>query len=846
MKKTMLLIAALLLLAGGLARAATLDCEQLLGTWDVTLNDNTTMQWVIDTRGCIYNSAYNCTVYGTQQQSGQDDVTFQLVSMSFYNDRFLYYAGTAKPEMSSLNMHIFPNEAYTALTITKDDVGFGAVSAIKTGSVTPADAICTRPPDAEGPGTTTTTAVASNTGNNKIAVLITDWGTPSRYVFEYSWYNHYWARVGDPTDNATAACKIGHVGKAYTDPDTSRVVMQSGHLGLLPYALSWEYPGMEYLFDQYGFYKFEDGVYKSINPEVASIAPGDIPDTVDIIPANEVIDVMTGRLQYPPDPRDGSDPLAGWYKLIDNGNGETFKNGVCDTYELNNLTFIYYYTLQGLDVEPWLANDMDQVPFYFDNQYNATKALLEAEFGDAIDVRLGTYTAVPGHTEHEIEVTKAFADEGFRKMVISRETTDYNHYADDFMTENYVREALCEAGALDETEISQINQIGRTPEFNAMNLKLVKPYIEAYPEGSTIAMIYVTHGLSWPGKESYGAMGVQHPWWKEVIHENGFLNYLSWKKAVQKEYGSRYNLIFSKDGSDLLEKSFFAYGYMPPEKLDGKFFIIRDCINWAKEAGATNMIIVPCHWYGDAQDTQVIMRMNSGLKLVPKADMAQGKFDVTYCESDNGTELENCDETYAAKITITPSYNDLTDDWAKVYSVVLRGGIEKFGVFPKDERVRIVNQKLVMKKDGGEVAVRNPLSPVFRASITIPEDPHPGWPESFASDNATPFRDPADSFDCLWEDTSISVGWRVNPPKMTTARPVGPAVFFGPYRTIFNRDVTITIPYRILAALNKSKVKPYIYNHVTDEWEALEPEKVERGLVTFKTDVLGLFRAGVE
>ena len=144
-------------------------------------------------------------------------------------------------------------------------------------------------------------------------------------------------------------------------------------------------------------------------------------------------------------------------------------------------------------------------------------------------------------------------------------------------------------------------------------------------------------------------MGIQHPWWKEVIHENGFLNYLSWKRALQKEYGTRYNLVFSTDSSGLLEQSFFAYGYMTPDKLSGKFFIIRDCINRAKEMGIQNMLIVPCHWYGDAQDTQVIMRMNSGLKLVPKADMQQGKFDITYCEADNGTEVSNCNGTVCRK-----------------------------------------------------------------------------------------------------------------------------------------------------------------------------------------------------
>jgi hypothetical protein len=78
---------------------------------------------------------------------------------------------------------------------------------------------------------------------------------------------------------------------------------------------------------------------------------------------------------------------------------------------------------------------------------------------------------------------------------------------------------------------------------------------------------------------------VQHPWWKEVIHENGFLNYLSWKKALQKEYGGRYNLVFSRNNSELLQDSFFAYGYMTPDKLGGKFYIIRDCINMAEPQG---------------------------------------------------------------------------------------------------------------------------------------------------------------------------------------------------------------------------------------------------------------------
>jgi hypothetical protein len=41
-------------------------------------------------------------------------------------------------------------------------------------------------------------------------------------------------------------------------------------------------------------------------------------------------------------------------------------------------------------------------------------------------------------------------------------------------------------------------------------------------------------------------------------------------------------------------------------------------------------------------------------------------------------------------------------------------------------------------------------------------------------------------------------------------------------------------------------VTVYIYNHLTEDWEALEAEDVDldQRLVTFKTKVLGLFQVG--
>lgn len=693
--------------------------------------------------------------------------------------------------------------------------------------------------------------------SDKVGVLITEWGTPARYIFEYSWDNNYWCRVGDITEYPGQECKIGHVGK-FVDVDglPGEEYSMESHLGLMPWGLNHKYPGFEYVYDRSGIYKLEDGVYKSIHPEGKSYTEEEVPDNVTVIPAREIIDAMTGGLQFPLDPRDGSDPLEGWYKFDSKDmQNNPFQNGLCDFYENNNITFIYYYSLMGMPVEPWLAKDVDDPMLFFSmggDRFQLTKALLEEAFGETVDVRYGGHTGIPGHTKHEIEVAKEFAQEGVRKLVVSRETTDYNHYATTFLMTNYVKEALCEEGVLEETKLERVNQIGRTPEFNAMNINLLRKYIESYPAGSTIALIYVTHGLSWPGRETYGFMGVQFPWWKEVIHENGFLNYLSWKKAVQKEFGDRYNLVFSKDRSDLVKDSFFAYGYFTPDRLGGAFYTIRECMDMVSEMGIKNILIVPCHWYSDNQDTQVIMRKNNHLKFTPKEDLVNGIYDVTYCEDAEGNEVA-CNGSEAAHITITSSYTDHADDFAMVYYVVLRGGLERLGVYPRDEKLAITESVFVEKTKGGTVQVNKLLSPIRNAKIVIPPDPAPQLPEDFTPPEqgldsaAVPFSDPNKPFDCMWEDTTIIIGQMKNPPAMKTARSVGPAVHFGPYRALFNQDVSITIPYRRFSAL-PGKVQPYIYNHLTKDWDEIDGAKVDfiKGTVTFKTQVLGLFMAGVK
>jgi hypothetical protein len=677
--------------------------------------------------------------------------------------------------------------------------------------------------------------------SEKVAVLITDWGMPQGYNFEYDWNSHKTCRVGDRTHYLGEPCKIGHVG-----PMPSQV-----HIGILPVGITWPYPGNYKSYDNSGLYKLVDGVYVSIHPDALSVLPGDIPAGVPIIPAVQIPDPMTGKLSYPPDPRTGEDHLAGWYKIGDSTDPtKYFQNGLGDAYEGTPLSFMRWYAMMGGPTEPPEA----YLPYpYVTDKFDLTTQMLQDSFGDRADVRVGVYDQVTGYTEHEQDVAEDFAMEGFRKMLVARETTDNNHYANNFMSGNYVKERLCELGVLDETEIYQTRQVGRTPEFNSMNVINLKSLIEAYPVGSTIGMIYVTRGLPWNSSERSETdppffMGTQQPFSKEVYFENAYLNYLSWKKALQKAYGDRYDLVFTKGGveSDLLQDNLFTYGVNTEEQNGGYFMTIRDAIQALKADGVDKMIIAPCHWLFDAHDVLIIMRENNNLPIPPVENIKAGIFEYTHCEDMEGNEVTCGTAGSAAELTVASSYSHQTEEFATSYYVVLRGALERFGLYPKETDIRVRASQPVTKLLGGTVEVTD--SNIKGAKIFIPGDPYPDRPDSFTPATRIPPNDPSDTFDCLWEDTVINIGHQTNPPAMKTARPVGPAVHFGPYRTFFNRDVTITIPYSKEEKVGKGEsAKVYIYNHLTEDWDAIEPESVDQTnkLVTFKTQVLGLFRVGV-
>jgi hypothetical protein len=673
---------------------------------------------------------------------------------------------------------------------------------------------------------------------DKVAVLITGWGMPSGYNFNYSYYGSVYPRCGDLTEFEGQPCKFNHVGE----------FPYQAHINIIPFAICFEQPepARKLVWDNHGIYTLEDGTYVSPNPDIPSLLPGDIPGGIPITPLVEVVG-SDDTVTWPADPRTGEDYLDGWFKIGEFDN--PLPNGYPDLYEQGPAYYVRYY---GHITSPSDPSEWPYTPSFVQEQEELTEEMLTEAFGDRIDVRFGFYGEAPPYTQLMWDVAEEFSNEGFTKMLLARETTDNNRYANDFVTGGYVREHLCELGTLDDIEIHQTRQVGRTPEFNTMNVINLQPYIESYPGGSTIAIVYVTRGLPWGGEEPTGWFGRAHPWSKEIYFENAYLNYLSWKEAIQRAYGDRYNLVFTKGSveSALMEDNFFTLGLSEEPDLLGFggetiFYSIRDAIQFAKDDGIDKIIVAPCHWNYDNLDTILRMKEINGLPLTPKADLAAGIFEMTHYEDALGNEVDADSPNAVAEITVAPSYSHRVREFATSYYVVLRGTLEKFGLFPEDEQIRTLASREVTKEDGGTVQVRNLFSLINRAKIEIPADPYPGRPQEFTPEDAIPVNDPEDSYDCMWEDTVISIHRRINPPAMENTRAVGPAVQFGPYRNFFNRDVTVTIPYYRLLSLGK-EVKAYIYNHVSEDWDAVEVENVQNGLVTFKTQVLGLFQAGVE
>jgi hypothetical protein len=714
-------------------------------------------------------------------------------------------------------------------------LGCGMVVGLGAGATPTAPPMLPAPADAA--------AVITNT-EPPIGVLITDWAEPEG--FDPTYRRQVGSRTyGVRTEYPGQPCTQNHVGQF-----PFRATM-----GMLPFALTFPVEGLEGAYDSIGFYRLsEDGSrYISVFDPSVSYAVGDVP--ADLVKPAVDSTSRPQRSLWGVDPRNGTDYFA---RLVQIGlpsrgsgpNAYAFPNGIRDLDEVVYMSGLSDMHVLYSDLTPRLSRTMEQV-------MSVTRGTLQSLFGaDRVDVRFGGYSRTPGWMELEEDVALAMATDGIRKLVVTRETTDNNNYANNFMSLGYIEAALCRAGLVDEFGFQQVRQVGRTPEYNTALMHNLGKHLGRLAAGADVTVIYTTYGLPWPGNAASGPFSAAHPWVNEVFHENAYNNYLSFKRYAEDRYGDRYNLNFNyadKQGDKRVD-NYFAYAmYRPPvgnpESLEDYFPTLRENIDRAKTEGRGEVIVLLSHWYDNNRDTLLAVRVLQGLPLNSRRDLGHGKYWIAWCEVADSQDFVPCDDEERAlsRIQYTEAFDAVADTFALGYAHRIRGGVERFGVLPKG--IEPLATGPVGRERGGVVRAGDGYA--AGASLMVYPDRYPGAPESYTPESFRTINDAADNAVGAWDDFDAYIA---RPPAMAMHdlgfNSASDPVLFGPYRTLFNQPVSITLTAHPGADLIQAR--PYIFNEATRGWDPVYRVPGGRGVrsnalgntVSFDAQILGIFMLG--
>ena len=704
---------------------------------------------------------------------------------------------------------------------------------------------------------------------NRIALLVTGWGNPLEPVEQYSDEIFRDAILGRQAASPNQVCTQNYVG---TYPFRSEK-------GLLPHVIAFKTEGFEEFWDSSGIYKLnEDGTaYLSVLDDQIVLHADELAD-VAITPVRELPVSGFGARVFGVDPRDGTDHTADIFKIDQ-------PNGLHDAKESAAARRLWVEKMIGAN--PATPPKHQRVTLELE-KYIAE--YIKQNFGDVIDLRFGYYGMIEGVSEKLGDVAVQFAEQGFRQMVLARETTDHNLYANDFMDLYPMLKSLCDAGYSDrDMSIQQVRQIGRTPEYNYMVVENVRPFIEQVPIGSEVTIIYATWGLPWPGgNPNAGPFSAPQPNIKETFHENAFLNFRSFKSYAQaafdENFGGDYRLNFSKSGGvggpNSRTNSLFAYSMYSSKDYGHsedplRYTTIRENLEAAIwQDKKDEIIIVLSHWYNNGIPVKLSMRTLNDLPLNSIVEMHQGVHSISWCARYAGpgdyTQMsvpeEGCPESYA-HIQMTEAFDDLAQEFAVGFANRIRGGIERFNVFP-DLDITIAAQGIIDRRDGGRVEVLD--GPLKGAALLVHPDPRPNEPENYEWANrwrpesdGDPHTGPtavraindyeqvSDYLDSAKDNFNAFIGTqrRATPNLDFPIHPsaISAVVYFGPYRTVFNAPATVTIPYITELVSDPEKIEPHIFNELTKAYDPVYPVPAgaplriheQSGTASFDVQVLG-------
>jgi hypothetical protein len=694
---------------------------------------------------------------------------------------------------------------------------------------------------------------ASRPNGERIAVLMTDWAEPEGFDPLYR------REVVKRSFGAHAKSPNEPCAQQFFGVDPYRV-----QLGLTPFAIGFPAKGFEGAFDSMGLYRLSsDGqTYVSIYDASVTVPASAVPNTPGMITPAKDVKKPLQRSLWAIDPRDGTNYLDGVVMIGSapmgpGANPLAFPNGIRDADEYSWAAAITDFSVLHEDLTPRLSRATVEVEA-------STSRTLHALFGNLVDVRVGAYAPTEGVTRFEEDVALDFVREGFRRMVLVRETTDNNNYANNVMTRGYIERALCLAGHEGQVQFQQSRQVGRTPEYNLALLHVAKKNLDNIEHGSDVAILYTTYGLPFPDRTSPGPFAAPHPWSKEVYHENAYNNYISFKRYLEAYYGDRYRLHFNPAGAsgDQRLANYYSYGLslaadFTAKEPENRFRTLRENIDQAKKDGRRNIIAVLSHWYYNGRDPLLAIRVMQKIPLNTRADFRNGKFWVDWCERTDSAESVPCDENDPAVHFL--QYSETFDSWAREFGIGyaqnVRSAVERFGVFPVSTNLNIVARGAVDREAGGSAEVKR--GPLRGARVVVAADKYPGEPERFDAKTYRAFTDPADNLVSAWDSFEAYIGTQDVPVAYLAehSRVVSSAVLFGPYRTIVNRPATFTLPLTVrqLSADEAARLRVFVYNEVSRDWDPVftpagsAPSRwdPQTRTVSFDTQVFGVFAAAI-
>lgn len=706
----------------------------------------------------------------------------------------------------------------------------------------------------------------------RIAILNTAWGTPLGNSPEYRAGLGNRAYRGPRQISKDQKCTDNYLG------EWPYRVKQ----GLIPFAVAYRTPKMEKIYDGMGVYKFdaEQQIYTNIVTPHITFTAHEV-RKLKVSPASG-LKLPIERLNLKPDPRTGEEYLNDYFVI-------KHQNGVHDLDEIGRLTDVRLTRVEGMD-----PNEPPHLNETYVTVHDGVKKYLIDIFADKIDFRSGYYEAIPGQTVRHDDLAVKFVREGHKKMVVARETTDYNNYAIYTMGRGWIDYTLCmndiEIGVDKDIQIHDIRQVGRNPEYNKLVVDLVAKHIKNIPEGEEVSILYTNYGMPWPGGNPKGIMSSPQPLAKETFHENGFNNYLSSKRylmaAFDESQGGKWTLNFSKSGGTGGEESrtnsLYSYAMQGTNAVSFEldpldFPNIRENLDIAvAKDKRKNIIIVTSHWFGDNEDTKVVIRDLNNMPYNSKEDFKNHHFWLSWCEryTEDGTveqqrieDTASCGEGWS-RITLTDVFYKQIPDFDIAYAARIRGGVERYGVFPNLD-IAVLAQGAITKDGGGTVEVTS--GTLKGAKLMVRPDYKPGIPEDLtyydvfkpkgrnknvSEDAFRPFNEftkPEDHAWSGWDDYDGYIGTqglaKIGKSLTAPGNAVSDVVYFGPYRTLFNAPSQITLPFDKARVDDTSTIRARIYNDLTEEYDPVysvpggQPIRidVEAGTATFDVQVLGNF-----